>query len=157
MKYIFLFLLVTSFSIAQNKLPNIQVKDLNNRPTNLSATYNDQDKLYVFSFWATWCAPCIRELEAISEVYEEWQDEVDMELIAISIDDARTKKRIRPMLNGRNWPYEVLIDSNHDLKRALSIVNIPYTIVVKNQKIVKIVNGYTQGGEKELFESLKAL
>jgi len=113
MKYIFLFLLVTSFSIAQNKLPNIQVKDLNNRPTNL--------------------------------------------LIAISIDDARTKKRIRPMLNGRNWPYEVLIDSNHDLKRALSIVNIPYTIVVKNQKIVKILNGYTQGGEKELFESLKAL
>ncbi|MGO3690518.1 TlpA family protein disulfide reductase [Psychroflexus halocasei] len=142
---------------AQEKMPNITIKDLKNKPVNISKNYGEKDKVYVFSFWATWCAPCIRELEAISENYDEWTDEVNMELIAISIDDARTQRRIRPLLNGRGWPYKVLIDDNQELKRALSIVNIPYTIIVKNHKIVKIVNGYSQGAEAELFETIKTL
>jgi peroxiredoxin len=80
-----------------------------------------------------------------------------MELIAISTDDSRTQKRVRPLVNGKNWPYKILFDENQELKRALSIVNIPYTVVVKNQKIRHIVNGYSQGAEAELYEALKAL
>jgi len=49
------------------------------------------------------------------------------------------------------------MDTNQELKRALSIVNIPYMVVVKNQKIELIFNGYTQGAEDELYQSLKAL
>ncbi|MFY7811344.1 MAG: TlpA family protein disulfide reductase, partial [Flavobacterium sp.] len=86
-----------------------------------------------------------------------WQKEIKVEVVAVSIDDARTVKRVKPLLNGKNWPYTVLLDTNQDLKRALSIVNVPYTIVVKNQKIVHIQNGYTQGEEKELFEKLVKL
>ncbi|WP_127845380.1 TlpA family protein disulfide reductase [Psychroflexus aestuariivivens] len=152
-----LFFLGTLMLSAQEELPNITIKTLKNKPVNVYKEYNEKDKIYVFSFWATWCAPCIRELEAISENYLEWTKELNMELIAVSIDDARTQRRIRPMLNGRDWPYEVLVDDNQNLKRALSIVNIPYTVVVKNQKIEFIVNGYSQGAESELFESLKEL
>jgi ribosomal protein S1 len=49
------------------------------------------------------------------------------------------------------------LDTNQDLKRALSIVNIPYTVVVKNGIIVHVQNGYVPGSEVELFEKLKAL
>jgi len=153
-----LLILFLSFSaISQDKLPNISIKDLKNRNVNLVSDFSEKGKTYVFSFWATWCMPCLRELEAIKEHYDEWSEELNMELVAISIDDSRTEKRIRPLVNGRNWPYTILHDKNQKLKRALSIVNIPYTVVVKNNKIEYIFNGYSQGEEEELYQSLKKL
>jgi peroxiredoxin len=157
-KCIYLLVFGVFFSVnAQKEMPNISLKSNDNKSINLLKDFAEQDKIYVFSFWATWCAPCISELEAINELYEGWQKELKVEVIAVSIDDARTAKRVKPLLKGKNWPYKVLLDTNQDLKRALSIVNVPYTIVVKNQKIVHIQNGYTQGEEKELFEKLKSL
>jgi len=159
MKYIIALLVSCTvlFGFSQEKLPNVIVKDLKNKQINISKDYVEKDKIYVFSFWATWCVPCIRELEAIKENYSAWQEEIDMEVIAISTDDARTMKRVRPLVNGKNWPYQILLDDNQELKRALSIVNIPYTVVVKNEKIVHVVNGYSQGAEEELHEKLKTL
>lgn len=159
MKYIVALILTFTvlYGNAQEKLPNVVVKDLKNKQINISKDFVEKDKIYVFSFWATWCVPCIRELEAIKENYAEWQEEINMELIAISTDDARTMKRVRPLVNGKNWPYKILLDDNQELKRALSIVNIPYTVVVKNEKIVHVVNGYSQGAEEELHEKLKTL
>lgn len=152
-----LFLFVISVANAQKELPNLTLKSLENKAVNIKTDYAEKDKLYVFSFWATWCGPCLNELEAISEEYELWQKEVNMEVVAVSTDDARTQKRVKPLVNGKNWPFGVILDSNQDFKRALSIVDIPYTIVVKNGKIVHIQSGYTQGGEKELFTILKTL
>ena len=71
--------------------------------------------------------------------------------------NGRTQKRVKPFLNGKGWTYNVLLDSNQELKRALSIVNVPYTIVMKNNKIVYISNGYSQGAEEELYIKLKEL
>lgn len=152
-----IFLIIPISAISQDQLPNIDVKDLKNRTVNLKSDFSEKDKIYVFSFWATWCMPCLKELEAINEHYDEWSKELNMELVAISIDDSRTKKRIRPLVNGRNWPYTVLHDENQTLKRALSIVNIPYTLVVKNNNIEYIFNGYSQGSEEEMYKSLKKL
>ena len=111
----------------------------------------------MYSFWATWCVPCIQELEEINDLQDAWKEEVNMEIIAVSTDDSRTAKRVKPMINGKGWSYNVLLDNNQAFKRALSIVNIPYTIVVKNGEIVHVQNGYSPGSEIELFEKLKTL
>jgi thiol-disulfide isomerase/thioredoxin len=152
-----LFLFIISVANAQKELPNLTLKSLDNKAINIKSDYAETDKLYVFSFWATWCGPCLNELEAISEDYENWTKELNVELIAVSTDDARTQKRVKPLVNGKNWPFGVILDSNQDFKRALAIVDIPYTIVVKNGKVVHIQSGYTQGGEKELLGILKTL
>lgn len=159
MKNFFIILLfVASLSLhAQKQMPNVVLKSNDNESFNVKNDFNEKDKLYVFTFWATWCAPCLNELDAIKENYSEWTKEVNMEVVAVSIDDTRTQKRVKPLLNGKNWPYTVLLDTNQDLKRALSIANVPYTVVVKNQKIVYVHNGYSQGAEKELFNKLKQL
>lgn len=158
MKNLFLlFLLVTFSASAQKAMPSVSLKSVNNKRYNVKNDFNKKDKIYVFAFWATWCAPCINELDAIKEHYSEWSKEIDMEVVAVSIDDTRTQKRVKPLLNGKNWPYTILLDTNQDLKRALSIVNVPYTIVVKNKKVVYIHNGYSQGAEKELYNKLKEL
>lgn len=146
-------LIAGSISFAQ-ELPSLTLKDLDGNNTDLNKLVEGEN-VFVFSFWATWCVPCINELDAISEVYEDWQDETKVRLIAIATDDTRTKKRIRPMVNGKGWEYLVLYDDNQDLKRALNITTLPHTIVLKNQKIIHRRTGYNPGVEDELYELIK--
>jgi peroxiredoxin len=157
MKKIIFFFFISILGYSQNQMPNIELNAISGESVNLSTDFNEVDKLYVFSFWATWCAPCINELEAIHKKYATWKESLNIEIIAVSIDDSKTHKRVKPFLKGKGWTYNVLLDSNQELKRALSIVNVPYTIVVKNSKIVYVSNGYSQGSEEELFNKLKEL
>lgn len=150
-------MLISGAAHAQKEMPSVSLTSTENKSVNVKSDFAEKDKLYVFAFWATWCAPCLKELEAINGHYAEWSKELNMELIAVSIDDSRTEKRVKPLLNGKKWPYTVLLDSNQNLKRALSIANVPYTIAVKNGNIVYVHNGYNQGGETELYNALKSL
>ena len=155
---IFLLLFFVNLSVfAQKQLPNLSLSNLEGQSISLKNDFNEKDKLYVFSFWATWCTPCISELDEMNDLQEEWKKSINFEIIAISTDDSRTQKRVKPLVNGKGWDYKVLLDTNQDFKRALSIVNIPYTIVVKNGEIVHIQNGYVPGNEKELVEKMKTL
>ncbi len=155
----FLFgLLLVGFNLnAQTNLPNIQLSNLEGKKVSSTADFSEKDQLYVFSFWATWCTPCISELDEINDLMSEWKKEVAFKLIAISIDDSRTQKRVKPLINGKGWGFDILLDTNQDFKRALGIVNVPYLIVVKNNKIVHIQNGYVPGNELDLLEKLKTL
>lgn len=157
MKKIFFFILCSFWGFSQTQMPNIELSSVDGESFNVSTDYNETDKLYVFSFWATWCAPCIQELEAINDVYGDWKSELNLEIIAVSTDDSRTQKRVKPLVNGKGWDYTILLDTNQDLKRKLSISNVPYVVVVKNGEIVFIQNGHTPGGEEELLETLKTL
>ena len=151
------FLFVGLSVLAQKQVPNLNLINLEGKTIALKTDFAEKDKLYVFSFWATWCTPCINELDEMNEVQEEWKKTLNFEIIAVATDDSRTQKRVKPLVNGKGWDYKVLLDTNQDFKRALSIVNIPYTIVVKNGEIVHIQNGYVPGNEKELVEKLKTL
>ena len=158
MKKIFLILFFVGLNcFSQQNLPNISLTNTEGKSIAIKSTYTEKDKLYVFSFWATWCAPCVQELDAINDVYEDWKKEINLELIAVATDDSRTQKRVKPLVNGKGWDYTILLDTNQDLKRSLGISNVPYLIVVKNGKIIFTENGHTPGGETELFEKLKEL
>ncbi len=158
MKKIFLVTLFIGINcFSQQLLPNITLNNLEGKSVSIKSNYGDKDKLYIFSFWATWCAPCVQELDAINEVYDDWKKELNVELIAIATDDSRTQKRVKPLVNGKGWSYTVLLDTNQEFKRDLGISNVPYLIVVKNEKIIFNENGHTPGGETQLLEKLKSL
>jgi thiol-disulfide isomerase/thioredoxin len=158
MRNLHLLLLFIGFSaMAQKELPNLNLSTLEGKSLSLKTDFAEKDKIYIFSFWATWCTPCIQELDEMNELQAEWKKSVNFEIVAVATDDSRTQKRVKPLINGKGWEFNVMLDTNQDFKRALSIVNIPYTIVVKNQQIVHIQNGYVPGSENELLEKLKTL
>lgn len=152
--FLLLFLFLVVWNINAQELPNITLKSLDGKSVT-TQEISKSDNIKVLSFWATWCVPCINELDAISDVYEEWQEETNVEIIAISTDDSRTRKRVKPLVNGKGWDYEILIDENQDLKRALNITSLPHIVIIKNGEIVYRHSGYTPGGEDELFEVIK--
>lgn len=149
-------LILSATLVAQTKLPNASLKDINGKTVNISK-YNSSEKPIIISFWATWCGPCIKELKAIHEVYAKWQKEFGVELVAVSIDDAKTKNRVKPQVNGSGWKYTILLDENHDLKRALNVTNVPYTLIMYKGKVMFKHSNYTPGIETKIYEELKSL
>lgn len=150
-----LLLTLSTALMAQDHVPNMQLKDMKGRTVSMQDISKDQ--LVVVSLWATWCVPCIKELEAIKEVYEEWQEETGVKIYAVSVDDSRTEKRVRPMVNGKAWDYEIVLDPNHDFKRAVGASAIPMLFVAKDNKILYRRNGYSPGAEDELYAKLQEL
>ncbi|MFD1551637.1 TlpA family protein disulfide reductase [Putridiphycobacter roseus] len=138
-------------------LPAVSIKDVEGNAFNTGDLEND-GKPMVISFWATWCKPCKLELNTIQEVYQDWQDETGVKLVAVSIDNERTKNMVKPYVNSSGWDYEVLMDVNGDFKRAMGVNNVPHTFLVdKNGKIVYSHSGFVPGDEEILFEHIEEL
>lgn len=138
-------------------LPSIEVKTIDGKKVNIQ-NYGKTGKITIISFWATWCGPCIKELDNIIYVYEDWQKKYGCELIAITIDDSRNISKVKPFVDGRGWPYTILTDENKDLARALNVNNPPQVLLLDaNGNIVYVHNGYTEGSELELEEQMKKL
>lgn len=138
-------------------IPSVNVKDMDGKTINTSAFSND-GKPIILNFWATWCKPCVNELNAIKDVYNDWQKETGVKVIAVSVDDARTASNVKPFVNGKGWEYEVYLDPNGDLKRELNIGMVPYLFLVNGKgEIVSMKTGYAPGDEEKLYEEIKAL
>jgi thiol-disulfide isomerase/thioredoxin len=157
--FISLFLLALSTGAQEQKgnrmLPHVDVKKSTGEMVNTS-TFENDGKPIVIDFWATWCKPCIEELNAIHEVYEDWQKETGVKVIIISVDDARTMQRVAPFINARNWTYESYVDPNGDFKREMNVNMPPQTFVLNaNKEIVWQHVGFSPGDEDELLEAVK--
>ena len=152
---IMVLLVVLSFSqcFSQDNLPKISLKDIQGKRIDITSI--DTNEVTVFSLWATWCIPCLNELDAINEIYHDWYNETHVKIIIVSVDDARSVYRVKPLVNSKNWRYRLLFDTNQEFKRAINAVTIPYLVIVKNNKIVHTQSGYTPGSEIELFKKIK--
>lgn len=160
MKKLFVTMAMAAFCYlhADAQMPAVVLKDINGK-TVKTDTLSNNGKPMIIDFFATWCKPCNRELSAIAEVYEDWQEETGVKLVAISIDQAQNMHKVAPLVSENEWPWEtVLLDPNGELKRALGIQMIPYTLIVDGEgKIVYKHNGYTDGAEEELIEVVREL
>ncbi len=153
-------LLIVFFStniFAQKTLPNTEIKTLDGSKFNIKNLDND-GKPIVISFWATWCKPCKKELNNIAEVYEEWVDETGVKLVAISIDNKRSENKVMPYVNASEWDYEIYLDTNSDLKRAMGVSTVPHTFLLNSKKeIIWEHKGYVDGDEDKLLEQIEKI
>ena len=95
---------------------------------------------------------------AIHDVYETWQEETGVTVVAVSIDDEKTKRDVITYANGKAWDYLVLLDPNSDFKRNMGVNNVPHTFLLdKEGNIVYTHNNYVPGDEEKLFEEIKKL
>ena len=141
---------------AQGKLSNVKVEDADGKQIEVTSLVDG--KPFIMSFWGITCKPCLMELNAINDQLEEWQEEVDFKVVAVSIDDSRFSNRARTMASVSAWNIVSVFDKNQDLKRAMNVTFTPQTFIVDGQgNIVYSHTGYTPGSELELFEKLKEL
>ena len=138
-------------------LPDVNLKTLDGKTVNIKE-HVKQNKFTVLSFWATWCGPCKKELDALQDFYEDWQEEFNVELIAVTVDNARGLSKVKPMVNTKGWGFTVLSDGKQELQRGLNFQTIPQTFIVDSDgNVVYSHNGYNPGDEEELADKIESL
>ncbi len=154
-KILMIAMMVVAAVALHAQLPNVQLKDIDGNTVQTGAISNN-GKPIIISFWATYCKPCLRELKAIHEVYPDWQDETGVKMIIVSIDSAQDANKVKPLVDGFGWEYEVLLDPNGDFKRAMNVQNVPHVFVLDGKgKIIYNHAGYVDGGEEDIYEALQ--
>ncbi len=123
------------------------------------AEWVDGKTPYVVSFWFVTCKFCIEEMDAISEVFEEWTAEKPFRFIAVCTDDTRSLSKAKALVRGRGWDrFQFAFDVNRELTRAMNVTSCPYVFLYdKTGKLVYSHMGYSPGDEDILFEKIKAL
>lgn len=150
-------LLSSTLTFAQNnQIPSVQIKTVEGKPFNTKDI--EFDGPVIIDFWATWCKPCVLELNTIAEEYEDLVEETGVKIYAVSIDNSRTSARVAPFVNTNEWEYEILLDPNSDFKRAMNVVNVPHVFIYnKKGELVEQHTSYSPGDEEHLYELIRKL
>ena len=144
-------------SSTESKIPSLQLKTLDGQSVDIY-DYIKEGQLTVISFWATWCTPCKAELDALTDFYPDWRDDYNVELLAVTIDNARGLSKVPAEVTTKGWEFTVLSDVNSESMNVLEFQTIPQTFVVDGEgHVVYAHNGYTAGDEYELDEKLAEL
>jgi len=156
---LFSLMIIIAFSAfvgtAQKAFPSVNLKTMDGQSVNIQ-DYIGKGKPVIVSFWATWCAPCKRELDAFADLYPDWQDEFGVEILAITTDNARGFAKVPGIVESKSWEYTILSDIKQDMQRALNFQTIPQTFLLDGEgNIIYSHNGYSPGDEYELEDEMK--
>jgi peroxiredoxin len=111
----------------------------------------------LLDFWATWCQPCKQALPHLKRIHEDYQEQ-GFTLLAISTDNTRSLSKVRPYARSQGWTFPVLLDTDQQVLRRYRGTNIPHTVLVGADGLVKDVwIGYHPGEEKEIRAAVREL
>ncbi|NDC77082.1 MAG: TlpA family protein disulfide reductase [Chitinophagia bacterium] len=141
----------------QQQFPSVRLRDMDGRTVDFAdLAARGRDTALVISFWATWCVPCIAELDNITDDLADRSPDTPFRLVGVSIDDTRTSHRVKPFVRGKGWDFDILMDTNSELKRALNITDVPHMMVIRSGRVIYRRTGYSAGAEEELFNALRS-
>lgn len=95
-------------------------------------------KIYVVNFWATWCAPCVKEMPYFEKLSEEYKND-DVEVLFVSLDFPHVyESKLKPFIADKNIQSKVVALDDVDMNTWIPQVDanwsgsIPATIIYKN-------------------------
>ena len=148
MKKIIIFFLLFQNLFSQDNLPNFSVKLLNNQSSNLVSLTNE---ISLISFWATWCLPCIKEIDKINTFVKDYDN---LSVILINTDKAGEIAKVKRFVKTKRYPldnnYHIIMDYNQKLSRSFNAQPIPLTLITKNNQIIFRKRGFNVGDEIEI-------
>jgi thiol-disulfide isomerase/thioredoxin len=118
--------------------PKLSLKDLSGQTQKLSAL---RGKIVVFNFWATWCEPCQDELPRLSKLSQSYAGK-NVQFVAVSIDAAKDREKIEPLLHHLNVDLDVWTGADLDMLEKFGLGNVvPGTMVIdeKGQVIARVM------------------
>ena len=147
---------MAAITVSAQQLPDVKVENAQGKVVSVRSLA--QGKPMIISYWSIACKPCIQELNAINDALADWKSEADLEVIAVSVDDARLKASAKAIAQSRGWEFICLYDQNQELKRAMNVSLTPQSFVVDGQgNIIFSHSGYTPGSEQLLFDKIVEL
>ncbi|MFJ7913685.1 MULTISPECIES: thiol-disulfide oxidoreductase ResA [unclassified Lysinibacillus] len=125
-----------------SKAPDFTLVDLSGEKHKLS-DYKGQGVF--LNFWATFCAPCEREMPAINRQYQAFKDQG---VQTLSVNIAQTDFEVQNFVDRHKLTFPVVIDKTKSVSTTYNVGNLPATLVIDpDGKVVKIITGEIEEGK----------
>lgn len=141
--------------VENKKAEDLKIIDFEGLKPYLNKT---DDKTYIINFWATWCAPCVKELPYFEDITKQYRGN-QVEVILVSLDFPRQfESKLKPFIKEKNLQSEVLALNDMDMNTWIPQVDqnwsgaIPATLIYNNNKSEFFEKSFT---EQELQTLLK--
>ncbi len=144
-KKIIFALILGSILFAQNKtIPNIELKLLSGELVSIDSLV--QDGPLLINFWATWCAPCKKEMRYLDKFVKKYDA---LGVLAINEDKTRSFARVRSFIKTNNYDFKVGLDPNGQIFKKLGAQVVPTSILINSDRtILWRHQGYIPGDER---------
>ena len=130
-----------------SKAPSFSLKSLDGVKVS-NRTY--EGDIVVLNFWATYCAPCRKEIPELKELAATEK----VKVVGIALDKEGLTQ-VKPYVDRMDINYPILL-GNEDVFTRFQGLSIPYTLVLDRQhNIVKIYRGPTT--KKDLEADLQKI
>ena len=91
-------------------------------------------KVLVLNFWATWCAPCVREIPSLDAFQREFRDQ-GVVVVAVSVD--KNESKYKNFLNRFRVSFDTARDPSADISSRYGTFQYPETYIIKDGKVVR--------------------
>ena len=136
-------------------LPDLSVRLLDGKQVRLS-TLLEEGPLLV-SFWATWCAPCKKEMIFLEEFHQKY-NENSFRVLAISTDSPKSMSKVKSYIRAKKYTFLVGIDPNQEIAKKMNALLMPTTLILnKDRKVSWYHQGFIPGDEKEIEAQIRAV
>ncbi|HIB06235.1 MAG TPA: TlpA family protein disulfide reductase [Candidatus Marinimicrobia bacterium] len=136
-------------------LPDLSVRLLDGKQVRLSALLEEGPLLV--SFWATWCAPCKKEMIFLEEFHQKY-NENSFRVLAISTDSPKSMSKVKSYIRAKKYTFLVGIDPNQEIAKKMNALLMPTTLILnKDRKVSWYHQGFIPGDEKEIEAQIRAV
>ena len=136
-------------------LPDLSVRLLDGKQVRLSALLEEGPLLV--SFWATWCAPCKKEMIFLEEFHQKY-NENSFRVLAISTDSPKSMSKVKSYIRAKKYTFLVGIDPNQEIAKKMNVLLMPTTLILnKDRKVSWYHQGFIPGDEKEIEAQIRAV
>lgn len=119
----------------------------------------ESDTVYIINFWATWCAPCVKEIPAFEKIRNDYNNH-KVRVILVSLDfPNQIETRLMPFLKNYSVSSEVLVLNDPDSNRWIDKVHtdwsgaIPATLIYDNKNRELYEKSFTYDELKTIINS----
>ncbi len=138
-----------------NKIPDVKLKDLNNKPASLGEYYKDGPILV--NFWSLSCEPCKKEMKHLDHLNQKYAEE-NFRIVSVNIDNTRSMAKVKSYVESKKYSFPVLSDPRSALFRKAGGKVMPFTVLIDSEgSIIKRRMGYNPGDELEIEKDVKEM
>ena len=134
-------------------LPNLSFNLLDGKNTTLDELLKDGPVLV--NFWATWCAPCKKEMIYLDSFHQKYSEN-GFKILAVSTDSPRSTSKVKSYIRAKKFTFIVGLDPNQQVAQKMNAVLLPTSILInRNREIVWFHQGYIPGDEVEIEKQIR--
>ena len=118
-------------------IPSIIFEDFTNNEINLS---DYKGKLVIINFWATWCAPCKKEMPSLDNLYQN-SNFKNLEIFAVNMEQPNTLKTKKFFNDVKIKKLKIFFDTKLNFVKEFKLRGVPTTIFInkKGEEFARII------------------